>query len=381
MVDARKTPPRQSNQRPPPRPGPQGQPAATGKPPTVAAQVRSLITQTMPAHLAKLIGNRDELDRFVRVFLTAIESGDPDLIHCTHGSLARAMLHAAEVGLEPGGAYPYAYLIPYKNRDRDVLECQLQISVWGYVELVRRGGVRKVWADVVYSNDYVETVSGTEGKQIIHKPNWFATRKERGHVLGAYACALLDNGETVFEPVSWEELMAAKAANKGRTPAWEIWPEQQYQKVALKRLQKYLPKGKRPERLLEIDEDPGTQPLLDVQGEDVTDDPEQPQGGDSPQAMGPLDRAVAANQQGSTETGVIDRDALFSALCDADERWQSLRERVDKWSEPEALAVRNFLRIVIEGIGESDVPPRQPDCMRLPTMEEVFGGPGAEVIR
>lgn len=364
-TDPRKTqqPPRQQQQQ-----------AQQQKPPSEVEQIRALVQKTMPRHIKQVLPNVDT-ERFTRVFLTAIESGPADLMKCTLGSLSRAMLHAAECDLEPGGAYPFAYLIPYKNNERGgIIECQFQISVWGYIELVRRSGaVKKVWADVVYSNDHVETVSGTGGKEIIHRPNWFAARKDRGHVIGSYACALLENGETVFEPVSWEELLAARAANRGRSPAWDTWPEQQYQKVALKRLQKYLPKGKRPDRALELDEDPGTSPIIDVQGESVPE-PEDTTPPQPPQAQGPLDRAVAAAQSIRDADGPVNREALWQALCDCDERYLQHRKRVEEWSEPEAIVALTWVRIITSGDGPAmDQPPPMPEHVRLPkTAAEVI---------
>lgn len=346
--------------------------SAEGTPPPRIEQLRTLVRKTMPQHVARLLGKDVDVTRFLAMFLNAIESGPADLVRCTDGSLARAMLLAAEVRLEVGrGPYPHAYLIPYFNKDAGQHEAQLMISVWGYTELVRRGGVRKVWADVVFENDVYKCISGTAGKQIVHEPAWFMAREARGFVLGAYACALLENGEVVVEPVSWEELETARKQNRGSSPAWDLWPEQMYQKVALKRLAKYLPKGDSPERLVEIDENPNTKPVIDVPGVEV------PEGGGSSStpAQGPLDQAVAdakaAQAQGgvastSNGTGTIDREKLFAMLVDADERWAPLRGRVNAWSEDDALACYAFLRVVLhDGFDVNGEPPSMPDCMRL----------------
>jgi phage RecT family recombinase len=348
---------------------PQGEPQ---RPPTKLDEVRALVKHRMAPAMSRLLAHRSAEDRtrFAQVFLNALEV-NPDLIACSPGSIARAMQHCAEVDLVPGGAYPHAYLIPYWNSDRKVDEVQFQISVWGYVELIRRSGqVKKVWADVIYSGDVYETTSGTDGKSIIHKPNWFAPREKRGTLVGAYACALLDNGETVFEPVSAEDLELARAQNRGKSPAWSLWPDQQRQKVALKRLQKYLPKGPA-DRALELDEDPGTRPrgIIDAEGHEVPGDDEA-----EPAAQGPLDRAVEQHKvdqqvqqtQGGSQT-TLDRDQLFNMLCDADERWNRHRERVDGWDDIEALSVLAFLRTVLgDGVGLDGTPPVQPECMRLP---------------
>lgn len=356
MADPRK----QQQQRP--------QQPASQKPPRVD-QVRTLVRKTMAPSIRMLLGKRtpDELERFAKVFLNTIES-NPKLIECTDGSICRAMMHSAEVDLEVGGAYPHAYLIPYWNKDKQANEIQFQISVWGYVELIRRSGqVKKVWADVIYSNDTYEVTSGTEGKSIVHKPNCFAPRASRGELVGAYACALLENGETVFEPVSAEDLKLAREQNRGASPAWELWPDQQRQKVALKRLQKYLPKGPA-DRGLELDEDPGTRPsrIVDTEGHEVPLDDPAP-----PAQQGPLDRAVeqhkAEQATGAAPQATLDRDALFSLLCDGDERFKSRRALVDGWDDIEALSVLAYLRTILgDGVGVDGTPPEMPSCMRLP---------------
>lgn len=353
------------------RPQQQGQQTKGTDPPSKLDEVRALVKHRMQPAMSRLLAHRSPEDRtrFAQVFLNALEV-NPDLIACSPGSIARAMQHCAEVDLVPGGAYPHAYLIPYWNSERKVDEVQFQISVWGYVELIRRSGqVKKVWADVIYSGDVYETNSGTDGKSIVHKPNWFAPREKRGTLVGAYACALLDNGETVFEPVSAEDLELARAQNRGKSPAWATWPDQQRQKVALKRLQKYLPKGPA-DRALELDEDPGTRPrgIIDAEGHEVTVDDE------PAQQQGPLDRAVEQNKvdqqvqqtQGGSQT-TLDRDQLFSMLCDADERWLRERQRVDAWDELEALSALAFLRTILgDGVGLDGTPPDMPACMRLP---------------
>lgn len=368
MADNRRPPQQQGRpqqQRPP------QQQQREQREPTKIDEVRSLVKTRMTPVVARLLAHRSAEDRtrFAQVFLNALEA-NPDLIACTPGSIARAMQHCAEVDLVPGGAYPHAYLIPYRDNKRNVDEVQFQISVWGYVELIRRSGqVLKVWADVIYSGDVYETTSGTEGKSIVHKPAWFADPDKRGSVVGAYACALLANGETVFEPVSAHDLELARKQNRGRSPAWDLWPDQQRQKVALKRLQKYLPKGPA-DHALELDEDPGTRPrVLDTDGHEV-----QQQFDDEPAAQqGPLDRAVAEQraeqQRPQQDVGAttVDRDELFRMLTDADERWLRQRERVDRWDEFEALSVLAFLRTILgDGVGVDGTPPDMPECMTLP---------------
>lgn len=348
--------------------------------------VRHLITQQMSPYAAKLLAKpAAEVERFTRVFLNAMENGDPDLMVCSDGSIARGLLLAAEVNLMPGGPYPWAYLIPYRNKDRNCLELQFQISVWGYTELMRRAGVRKVWADVVHENDPYECISGTAGKQIIHKPNWFLTPEERGKVIGSYACGMLANEEVVFEPTSWGELMQAKAENKGRSPAWDKWPGQQYQKVSLKRLSKYMPKGDpRDHRGLQIDENPNTAPMIEVPGVDVTEGLASSSTVSVPataqdalgQVVSQARAQAVVNAQNDPRPG-LDRDQLYQNLCDADERWKGQRKRFETLNDEEALAAASWLHAV-ERLQPNDTPPEMPPCLVLEEQQDAadaaFGG-------
>lgn len=361
--------------------------------------VRRLIASEAQ-RLTTLLPKAADVERFIRVFLDVVENGDPKLLECTDRSLRLAIVKSATVALEAGGPYPHAYVLPRwakipRERQKPgapdmELEAYFEISVWGYVELVRRTGlVKKVWADVVRANDHYEPISGSAGKQIVHRPDWFATEEERGKVRGSYACALLENGETVFEPVPLRDLETARAQNRGKSPAWDLWYEQQCQKVALKRLQKYLPKHSLLDLALEIDEG--------ISSIDTTGEPVPERGARSPEALpmpsnagAALDAAVfgdkrekaaaaaraagpgpakAANSNARSEPPPgehrLDRDRLFSMLCDVDEdTWGKERARVDGWDEVEALSVLNFVRGVLQAEDPDDIPPK-PACMAV----------------
>lgn len=355
--------------------------SGNGKPPqrqrTRVDDVRALV-QTNPrvrTAVEQLLAKRTDFDRFARVFLNVVE-GNVDLIQCTDGSLARAFMHSAELNLQVGSAYPHAYLIPYWNKDArkpdgtlGAYEAQLQVSVWGYTELARRSGqVRKIWADVICENDPFECVSGTEGKIVKHNPNWFAPRAERGAIIGSYACALLDNGETVFEPVSREELDQARKSNRGKTPAWDLWPEEQCKKVAIKRLCKYLPKGDGLARAIELDNDPGSS-AIDVEGVpvDPTSDPPTTQA-QSTATNAPLDQVVANARAAEAAAGgepKMNTDQLFAVLCDVDERWKTKRTVVEGWDDFESLAAFAFCKALLRDVNGTGEPPDMPPHMRI----------------
>lgn len=355
-----------------------GDPKAPPRPRTRTDDVRALVTTRMRGPVETLLAKRQEFDRFARVFLNVVE-GNADLVKCTDGSLARAFMHSAELNLQVGSAYPHAYLIPYYNPKggpdgKGAHEAQFQISVWGYTELFRRSGqVRKIWADVVCEHDEFECISGTDGKIVKHRPNWFATREDRGRVIGSYACALLENGETVCEPVSREELDAARAANRGKTPAWDIWFEQQCQKVAIKRLGKYLAKGEDTDKALNVDEDPGV--MIDVPGYEVTSDSDAAAAAAAAvvasNTNSPLDQVVARERAaeaagaGATRELRLDRVKLLADLIGVDERWKDERARVEGWDELQALGAAAFCQAIFRDINGTGEPPELPPHLRI----------------
>lgn len=239
---------KQQKPKPPPA-APQEPPAQKETPPPGEAEIdpvqamRKLIHSLRPYFqqaFPKSVGLSPE--RFARICINVIESDDTGkLMMCTPGSLARAMLHAAEVGLEPGGALGHAYLIPYFNRDRGAYEAQFQIGVWGLVALVRRSGeVLDVWARVVFEGERFEEHGGSEPK-LIHQPDPFGS-DDRPR-MGAYACAKLKDGTVNWVCVSEADCQRARKQNRGKSPAWDNWGDEMRKKVAIRRGSKTWPRS------------------------------------------------------------------------------------------------------------------------------------------
>ncbi len=95
---------------------------AAKKNPTLADYVRSMqkgIEKALPSVLT--------VERFSRIVLSAI-SNNPQLAQCEPKSFLGAMMTSAQLGLEPNTPLGQAYLIPYRNNKRGVVECQFQIG-------------------------------------------------------------------------------------------------------------------------------------------------------------------------------------------------------------------------------------------------------------
>lgn len=179
-------------------------------------------------------------DRFMRVMMTAAQK-NKELLKCTKQSLFEAMMSCAELGIEPDGRR--AYLIPFKNSKKGVVECQLQLGYKALVELVLRSGtVSNIHADVVCDNDDFEYDTG-EIKR--HKIDF---KKERGAMYAAYAKATFKDGTTKAEVLSKFEIeairnrsQAVRAAKRyGKDTPWDTDYNEMAKKTAFKRLSKWL---------------------------------------------------------------------------------------------------------------------------------------------
>jgi recombination protein RecT len=339
-------------------------------------------------------------ERLCAAFVDTFNS-KPDLYTCSLNSVRAAINKCAAAGLAPGGGTDRVYLYHRWNKHHRCNEVHCHIGVWGLHELARRTGeVRKIWSDVVREKDFWEYSSGTGGKVLSHKPQPFVDPESRGKVIGAYACALLENGEVICEPVPMAQIEQARKMNPDNersSSPWVLWFDQMAQKVALRRLFKQLPQHSALDAFLALDDDE----VIDVEGQPVEpqgvpdDDDEAPPAaaalpmpsnagaaldaavfGDkrekaaaAARAAGPGPAKAANSNARSSEPPPgehrLDRDRLYGLLCDVDEEtWSKERARVEAWDEVEALSVLNFVRSVLQADEPDEILPK-PACMAL----------------
>ena len=107
------------------------QPAVAGTTSTAAAVKKPLTLRqhlsspSFSAEVSKALPKHLTPDRFLRVALTALTK-TPKLADCDQASFFSALLTLSQFGLEPDGRR--AHLIPFDNKKRGVLECQLIID-------------------------------------------------------------------------------------------------------------------------------------------------------------------------------------------------------------------------------------------------------------
>ena len=232
-------------------------------PPTRTQQVVALMNKIEPVVKRALpAGLGIDPKRFCQMSMTAVlEDTKGKLLACSDGSLIRAVVKAAELGLQPGSAFGFCYFILYYNRDIGRDECEFQVGTWGYLQLARRSGeVVDAWADVIYEADACRVVSGSE-RRLEHEPAWQlepgkpVAEGGRGKCLGAYACAELAGGIKSWQLVPLRDLDQARAASKAKSsPAYKDWEDEMRKKTAIKRAQKYWPKVAELARAIQLEE-------------------------------------------------------------------------------------------------------------------------------
>lgn len=212
------------------------------------------VKKALPRHLTP--------DRFIRVAVTAMTK-TPKLAQCDQASFFGALLTLSQFGLEPDGRR--AHLIPFENRKRGCVECQLIIDWKGLAELAMRSGiVANLHADIVRDGDLFDYSCG---KIKAHVP-WFIRRDSAkpdkpGDIFAVYAIAEFRDGSSKADVMSLEEVDAIRARSRaGQSGPWVTDYNEMAKKTVFRRLSKWLPLS--PEFRDALDADDELPPLKNV---------------------------------------------------------------------------------------------------------------------
>lgn len=179
-------------------------------------------------------------DRFVRMALKAMVA-NPKLQHCDKASMIIALGTAAELGLEPNGALGYGAIVPFNNRQRQVLEAKFMIGYKGLLALMYRTEIfQTITAHEVCENDLFEYEYGLNA-HLKHVP----AMRDRGKVISFYAYYKTKDGGFDFQVASKEELLAwgqkySRSFGDVDSP-WRTAEDEMCKKTLLRRLSKYCP--------------------------------------------------------------------------------------------------------------------------------------------
>lgn len=190
----------------------------------------------------------------------------PSLWECDPVSIARAVVEAAQAGLEPTGSLGGAFLVPFFNSKTGRKEAQLIIGYTGLVKLARRSGeVVKVEARVVRQADEFDYGYGLE-PYLHHRPALGVAEDAANPMTHAYAVVHFRSGDKQFDVMSAAEILAIKARSKSKdrngnpTGPWVTDEAEMWKKTALRRLSKLMPLTIEAQRALDAEDVIETEP-------------------------------------------------------------------------------------------------------------------------
>jgi recombination protein RecT len=188
--------------------------------------------------------NPKDVLRFMSSIRTCMRM-NPKLANCSKDSLIDTFLKCAEWGLFPSAETGQCYIIPYGK------EASFQLGYQGMIELSYRcDKVKRIDAGIVRKTDGFSHVAGM--KQVFkHEYDAFG---DRGEPIGAYALAILDNGEAITKVMNKNEIFEFRAKsqgyqrdvkNKTKYSPWQPENDPQlnmWKKTCIRQLFKLLPK-------------------------------------------------------------------------------------------------------------------------------------------
>ena len=226
--------------------------AATSTPaqPTPREHLRDLIDRNAGAIGASLPAGMSQ-ERFGRLLLTAANT-NRDLFDCDPNSFLAAGVAAAQLGLEPNDARGLAYLIPWKQGNRKIVN--FIIGYKGLMDLARRSGmVSTIQAFPVFKGDAFTYSLGLE-PTLRHVPHGGPEDPEDLEFV--YAIAKV-NGEPQFVVLTRAQVDATMASSPGartKKSPWTTHYVQMAMKTAIRRLATWLPQTVEMAQAIEYDD-------------------------------------------------------------------------------------------------------------------------------
>ena len=224
--------------------------------------VKKLLMNDMARdQLAAVAAKHMSPERLMRVTANAIRT-TPLLQECEPLSFLGALMQCASLGLEANTVMGHAYMIPFKNNRKNVVEVQLIIGYKGLIDLARRSGhITSISANIHYDDDDMwEYEEGTEAK-LRHVPG-----PQEGTPLHAYAIAKFKEGGHAYVVLPWARVMKIRDGSQGYKTAikygkkdspWIAHEEAMAKKTAIRALSKYLPLSVEFRDAVSIDQDGG----------------------------------------------------------------------------------------------------------------------------
>lgn len=188
----------------------------------------------LPAHV--------DVDKFKVAVITAV-GNNPKLLEAERGSLFKAAMEAADLGLSLNPQRREAVILPVYNRRTQRFEAQFRPEYIGLMKLARQSGeVTNIYAHVVHEADTFRFEYGLK-PDLVHVP----AREPRGDRTYAYCVWTLKDGTTAFEVMSRDDILAirdrsqAKDKDGNMVGPWVTDESEMWRKTVVRRASKYMP--------------------------------------------------------------------------------------------------------------------------------------------
>ena len=314
-------------------------------------------------HLRSLLPQAMTVDKFQAIVVAAV-ADNMDLLDCDRGSLLKACLNAAELGLSLNKNMGEADILKVWDGRMKKNVAQFRPRYKGLMKLALQAGeVLKIESRLVYEKDVFEVEEGIEPR-IIHKHGL----SDRGEKIGAYCVWKLKNGETQFEIMSKEEILSIRNRSSSKTKEgvivgpWKTDEAEMWRKTVVRRASKYMPLSTEAQRAVMVDNQAeGIIEADDYSGDemDITDFHDVPVAAAQVQTLEEKIVAKAKTplhidilEAGDDEEGMTDWDGWANTACELvaslspeeREAWRKLHEAM--LEEAELMAPRNTTKLM-----------------------------------
>jgi recombination protein RecT len=318
-------------------------------------------------HLRSLLPQAMTVDKFQAIVVAAV-ADNMDLLDCDRGSLLKACLNAAELGLSLNKNMGEADILKIWDGRMKKNVAQFRPRYKGLMKLALQAGeVLKIESRLVYAKDVFEVEQGIDPR-IIHKHGL----SDRGEKIGAYCVWKLKNGESQFEIMSKEEILAIRDRSSSKTKdgtivgPWKTDEAEMWRKTVVRRASKYMPLSTEAQRAVMVDNQAeGIIEADEYSGSemDITDFNDVPVAVAQVQTLEEKIVAKAAPVQktplhidileaGDDEEGMTDWDGWANTACELvaslspeeREAWRALHEGM--LEEAELMAPRNTTKLM-----------------------------------
>lgn len=203
--------------------------------------VYDLIEQQKPAIQRALPNTGLTADRLARIVATQIRT-NPKLASCSAESLLGAVMLTAQLGLEPG-PLGHAYFVPFGS------EVTFIMGYKGLINLAYRNNI-VISAHEIHKNDFFSFDYGSD--KVKH---YYLFGQLRGEFIGAWAKAVLPNGQMKIKVMSKDEIDAhRKRSRSGDSGPWKTDYIAMAVKTVIRVLGSQLPLATELQRALAADE-------------------------------------------------------------------------------------------------------------------------------